>query len=1039
MANNISFLTNHIWSVVDLLRGDFRQNQYGRIILPFTVLRRLECVLAPTRTQVMAIVENTKAISSIPPDAYLLKTAGQTFYNTSKFTLIDLGSKNTKNHLNAYIRAFSYEVREIFEHFNFTACIDLLENAHLLDKVVHSFATVDLSTESVSNDQMILIFEGLIRKFAESSNETAGEHFTPRDILQLTTSLVLETETQKQATTKIERSIYDPTCGTGGFLSYSMEYMRKLNDGIHLNAYGQELNPESFAICKANMLFNGQDVRKIKLGNTLTDDLLPAEKFDYCLSNPPFGMIWKRDESKIRDECIQKGHSGRFGAGLPRVTDGSLLFLQHLISKMKPEGARIGIILNSSPLFIGGAGSGESNIRRYILENDLLDTLVALPTDMFYNTGIAAYIWVLSNKKPLARKDKVLLINATDLDSPIRNVRGSKRKCLSDEAIQEIVRLAGCFEESSIAKIIPITTFGYRQITVERPVKLAFMPHDTDKIASLTADQGWSKLEGEVRQAILNALHNLPERLLCHEQFKKQLLEALAMVNGNVKLSLPVFNLLVNNLSEQCEEAQVCKTKGIAYGRAEMRDYEKVPLEEDIYDYLKREVTPHIPDAFIDNGIIDPIDGKVGIVGYEIKFSKYFFERRSPSKNSKYNYKIKRLINQSKTGEYTLSNSGKIIEFNSECNSLVRFSVDKSKLDVNYYNIFIESEDGRHWLSECTHSLSYKKVSFRDWVNLSLDIPSLKNQVDSCDINEQCNLLLKKISLIKSSIFIDVQSARDELAIYKNLSKRFNNELSSLFPTPLAILWVIVESKSSTHEKCEAYIKFFECLSYYFLSIVTGASNKAKSELSTKIKRSKSITMATPHNVFSCNEKIRPELDSIFHELISDESIRVLKKATELRNDISHRGLPSEKVAREKLSLCEKIMSDMVSLYRDFFESTRLVRAKKMQFDGAIYSCDVEVAKGLALNPCRSDKVKSISPLICGELYITGDEGDENEGTKFTKLSSVLICDEVSEGSGLLGFYFMSDFCDNGLRYFCPYPNVISIKIKENHEKLLLL
>ncbi|MFM5063300.1 N-6 DNA methylase [Aeromonas veronii] len=627
MTTNISSLANLIWSVADLLRGDFKQSQYGRIILPFTVLRRLECVLAPTRDKVLTTAESTKALPELARHKLLLNAAGQSFYNTAKLTLDNLGEKQIGDNLDAYVRGFSREAFEVFEHFNFAASIDLLEDADLLYKVVRNFANVDLSPETVDNYHMGLVFEELIRKFAESSNETAGEHFTPRDIVRLTTSLVFAADDEALTTAGVVRTIYDPTAGTGGFLSCGMEYLHELNPAARLATFGQELNPESFAICKADMLIKGQDISNIKLGNTLSDDQLPTDRFDYCLSNPPFGVDWKKVEKQVRDEHLLKGHSGRFGAGLPRVSDGSLLFLQHLIAKMKPEGSRIGIILNGSPLFTGGAGSGESEIRRYILEHDLLDTLVALPTDMFYNTGIATYIWVLSNHKPAERKGKVLLINASDLHSPMRKSLGSKRKQLSDEAIEQIVRLASRFEASPIAKIFPTTAFGYRRLTIERPLKLAFYPQDAERLANLTADKGWTKLDGTLQSAILTALGQFAEvKLLSRDKFKKQLTKLL----GEVKLPAPAFKLLVNHLAEQDDAAEVCKTKGEPEANADLRDNENVPLGEDIYDYLKREVLPHVPDAWIDTSKTDPLDGQVGIVGYEIPFNRHFYQYQPP-------------------------------------------------------------------------------------------------------------------------------------------------------------------------------------------------------------------------------------------------------------------------------------------------------------------------------------------------------------------------------------------------------------------------
>ncbi|MFL7844356.1 class I SAM-dependent DNA methyltransferase [Raoultella ornithinolytica] len=632
MTTNISSLASLIWSVADLLRGDFKQSQYGRIILPFTVLRRLECVLAPTKAQVLATVESTKALPDLARNKLLLNASGQAFYNTSPLELGKLGENHVGDNLDAYVRAFSKDAREVFEHFNFEASITLLEDADLLYKVSRSFATVDLSPEAVDNYHMGLVFEELIRRFAESSNETAGEHFTPRDIVRLTTSLVFSGDDDALAKPGVVRSIYDPTAGTGGFLSCGMEYLHELNPAARLATFGQELNPESYAICKADMLIKGQDISNIKLGNTLSDDQLRFNRFNYCLSNPPFGVDWKKVEKQVRAEADQQGFNGRFGPGLPRVSDGSLLFLMHLISKMQQPGAdsagsRIGIILNGSPLFTGGAGSGESEIRRYIMENDLLDALIALPTDMFYNTGIATYVWVLSNHKPAERKGKVLLINASDMHSPMRKSLGSKRKYLSDEVLKEIVSLYSRYEESPIAKIFPSTAFGYRRITVERPLKLAFYPHDTERLANLQADKAWMKLGDALQAAILTALASVTDdKLLSRDKFKKQFTRAL----GEVKLPAPAFKLLVNHLGEQDDAAEVCKTKGEAEPNADLRDNENVPLGEDIHEYFKREVLPHVPDAWIDTGKTDPLDGQVGIVGYEIPFNRHFYQYQPP-------------------------------------------------------------------------------------------------------------------------------------------------------------------------------------------------------------------------------------------------------------------------------------------------------------------------------------------------------------------------------------------------------------------------
>ncbi|MGJ8641151.1 MAG: type I restriction-modification system subunit M [Opitutaceae bacterium] len=531
MSDTPNNLATYIWSLADLLRGDFKQSQYGRVILPFTLLRRLECVLEATKADVLAEADKVATLG-LPEEAeekMLLRAAGLSFFNTSKMDLGKLGESGIAANLESYVQSFSKDAREIFEHFKFSEFIGLLADANLLYKIVQKVRTANLSPAAVSNHDMGLVFEELIRKFAESSNETAGEHFTPRDIVRLTTSLVFMEDDDALTKPGIIRTIYDPTAGTGGFLSSGMEYVHELNPQAVMRAFGQELNPESYAICKADMLVKGQEVSNIKLGNTLSNDQLYADKFDYMLSNPPFGVDWKKIEGDIKKENTEKGFDGRFGPGLPRVSDGSLLFLLHLISKLRPTnpdlqtsslelqtsagGARIGIILNGSPLFTGGAGSGESEIRRYILEADLLEAIVALPTDMFYNTGIATYVWVLSNKKASERKGRVQLINGVHLCGKMRKSLGSKRNEMSADDIATITKAFGEFEvidarlldkpeeaksnrgrqsankkaapeKTFAAKIFKTHEFGYRRITIERPLRESYQFSD-DRINTL--------------------------------------------------------------------------------------------------------------------------------------------------------------------------------------------------------------------------------------------------------------------------------------------------------------------------------------------------------------------------------------------------------------------------------------------------------------------------------------------------------------------------------------------------------------------------
>ena len=742
------------WSIADLLRGDFKQSQYGRIILPFTLLRRLEGVLEETKVQVLAENEKVQKLN-LPEEAQekmlLRATGGLRFFNTSKMDLSKLGAADIKSNLESYIQGFSKDARQIFEYFNFSEFIGQLNDADLLYKVVQKVRTTDLSPKAISNHDMCLTFEELIRLFAEGSNETAGEHFTPRDIVRLTTSLVFMEDDDALTKAGIIRTIYDPTAGTGGFLSSGMEYVHELNPQATIRAYGQELNPESYAICKADMLIKGQDVTNIKLGNTLSNDQLYADKFDYMLSNPPFGVDWKKIEQTIKDEKTLKGFEGRFGPGLPRVSDGSLLFLLHLISKLRDSsegGGRIGIILNGSPLFTGGAGSGESEIRRYILEADLLETIVALPTDMFYNTGIATYVWVLSNKKTDERKGKVQLINGVNLCGKMRKSLGSKRKEMSAKDIAIITRSFGAFEvvdaitldklglnrpaeakssrgrqaanpkveapKTFASKIFDTHEFGYRRITIERPLRESYQFSD-ERIAELrfapkplNAPMKWlyetygdsvyqSALAthaadirkhlkshfSEVKEAKIKELLDSKTWAVQQQMFDKaRLLQQVApqgmgiaqcddmnSYEAALKVACKAQNITLDTKEKKQISAAVSWKNPAAqkvikklhknteanplYGLfagedhelgntveykadGDLRDNENVALDpaqtvNDLNEaYFKKEVQPHVPDAWIDASKIDEKDQQVGIVGYEIPFNRHFYQYQPP-------------------------------------------------------------------------------------------------------------------------------------------------------------------------------------------------------------------------------------------------------------------------------------------------------------------------------------------------------------------------------------------------------------------------
>lgn len=610
-------LAADIWNIADTLRGDFRQSEFGRVILPFAVLRRLECVLEPTKKEVLAQYETVKG-SSIDLDLLLPATAKSTFYNTSQFNLATLGSTSTRSNLEDYVSKFSANARQVFEHFDFGKWLEKLEKANLLFLVAQKFSVFDLHPETISNHEMGLAFEHLIRKFAESANDTAGEFFTPRDVVRLVTTLVFATDHDALTGEGVIRTVYDCAAGTGGFLSTGIEQVNEWNANARLIPYAQELNPETHAICVADKLIQGYDTKNIKLGNTLSNDRLRNERFDYCLANPPFGVKWEKVQNEIQAEHVNEGYGGRFGPGLPRVGDGSLLFLMHLLSKRKPvnassNGTRIGIVLSGSPLFNGGAASGESEIRRWILENDWLEAIVALPTDLFYNTGIGTYVWVLSNNKAAERKNLVQLIDATGMHSPMQRSPGSKRKRLSDEQIAAVARIQAAMADNGVSKLFKTTDFGYRRITVERPLRMRFEATDS-RVANFNA------VTGDVHAAALKKVRGVFDCIA-----------ALLKTAGIKKLTKAHLKELMATMGIKDPDAQPMKDeKGNAMADPDLREFENVPLRQDIHEYFAKEVLPHVPDAWIDESKKDGKDGKVGVVGYEINFNRYFYQYQPP-------------------------------------------------------------------------------------------------------------------------------------------------------------------------------------------------------------------------------------------------------------------------------------------------------------------------------------------------------------------------------------------------------------------------
>ncbi len=658
-----SQIVNFIWSICNLLRGPYKRNEYRKVILPLTVLRRFDCVLEPTKDKVVAAYPKLQDKSETIISAQLNKITHLPFYNHSKMTfkkLLDDPNLLAAN-LNLYINAFSKDVREIFQHFDFGIQIIKMHDKNLLYHVIKKFCApeIDLSPAETDNLKMGEIFEELIRIGAEQANEEAGEHFTPREVIQLMVNLLLSPE-QDLGKSHVVKTIYDPACGTGGMLSAAEKYIKALNAEAQPHLYGQDLNDEAYAICRADMLIKGEDANNIKQDCSFVKDGFPTHKFDYMLANPPFGVEWKQQQKKIEQEAQTLGYDGRFGAGLPRINDGSLLFLQHMISKMRaPQdgGSRIAIVFNGSPLFTGDAGSGESNIRQWIIEHDWLEAIVALPDQLFYNTGISTYIWVLTNRKEVRRKGKIQLIDARQFYVKMRKSRGNKRNQIGDgqenrpQQINDITTIYGNFNHDErrsmeidghskqlvVSKVFDNAAFGYSKITVERPLRLNFLAN-AERIALLESHRTFQKLVesdkkneavrleeiavGQKRQQDIRVMLGDLGKVTGERLFKDRVvfitaLKAIAQKSG-LSLSANEQKMILDVLGEKDESATICRdAKGNPEADADLRDTENVPLTEDIDDYFKREVLPHVPDAWIDHSKTK--------VGYEIPLNRHFY------------------------------------------------------------------------------------------------------------------------------------------------------------------------------------------------------------------------------------------------------------------------------------------------------------------------------------------------------------------------------------------------------------------------------
>ncbi len=681
MKSQFSDKVNFIFAIANLLRGPYKPNQYGKVVLPMTVLRRLDCVLAPTRAKVLDAAAKHKDKPDEAREKILNKVAGQQFHNTSKldFTSLAADPNNLAANLTKYMQSFSPKARTILDHFKFHEQIEKLDKANRLYLIMQEFAKIDFHPNRVPPQEMGYIFEDLIRKYNEDANETAGDHFTPREVIHLMVNILFTGDGDRLIKKGFAPSIYDPTCGTGGMLATAEDYLHEYYPDTRPEIFGQDYNDESYAICGSDMLVKGHSIEHIVFGDVLgdgeTEDGFPREKFDYMLANPPFGVEWKPEKDKVEAEHANDGYAGRFGAGTPRINDGSFLFLQHMLSKRKDtdkNGSRIAIVFNGSPLFTGDAGSGESEIRRWIIENDWLDAIIALPNQLFYNTGIFTYIWIVTNRKAAHRTGKVQLINAVEFYLKMRKSLGDKRNRIGEptedepnlpDHIAELTQVYGEFKHEDsrtvqsngdtktviASKIFDNTDFAYRKITIERPLRLKFQVtvEGIEALREITAFRNLAvskkkdkkakaaaETEGTTQQdQIVELLQSLELNHIWmdRKEFLKDLAAACKKSSPATTLSAPLKKAIVKALGERDDNAAICLDKdGHPEADTDLRDYEYVPFAEDIDTYFAREVQPFVADAWIDRTKLDHKDGLVGLVGYEIPLNRHFYIYQPP-------------------------------------------------------------------------------------------------------------------------------------------------------------------------------------------------------------------------------------------------------------------------------------------------------------------------------------------------------------------------------------------------------------------------
>lgn len=1014
-----------IWSIADELRGSYRRSEYGEVILPFTVLRRLDCLLEPTKEAALGKLANLSPnIEAQVREEMLNKTSGYPFHNTSPYTFQTLLNEPDQivANFNDLLHGFSSDVWELFiAYFNLPQQIVRLDHEKLLYLITQQFAKIDLHAAAVSDSEMGHIFEELVSRFYTQMNEIMGDYYSSLDLNRLMTTLLFQEDLEVVEKRAATYKLYDPACGTGGMFRVAEEHLKQVNPNAQLEIFGQDVNVEVLSICKSDRLLRGKDIKHIYLGNSFTHDALPEERFDYIISNPPMGLSWADIKRFIEDEHKQPGPNNRFDAGLPRLSDASLLFVQHMMSKFNgnDDTSRLAVVLSGSPLFVGSAGSGESEIRRWIIENDWLEAIIALPSDLFYYTGIAAYIWIITNHKNVQRRGKIQLINATDLYQPMRRNLGSKRKEIGPEQIEAIAQMFGNFIENDYAKIFPNEHFGYHRITVEQPLKLNFQA-SPERIENLKAEQTFNQVKEADKRALLNALQMLDSEHLYKD--RKMFLRDINKFCQQVGLKLNAFlkNTIWRALGEKDETAEPCRnSRGDIEPDADLRDYENVPLAEDIYDYWQREVLPYSPEAWIN-------ESKTKL-GYEINVGKAFSALSFDY--DKDTVRIKSLLLPASSEVNVIFNQSKsaFVPFTkSEPSGYFSLALDTSQVDIDYLNYYLSSDEGQEWLQYHQKGVAKNYIPKEALLNAKIKLPPLEQQTKIASLFSKVEYLQEEIGNLSRLIWRDTDKSDELLDRYTNIEAKDENDYIYRLPYPLAVLLNHAVNEINDKDRCEAYLNFFECAGAVTLGAVIGELLSDERKF-LKPRDGRSVTMGYYDAILKkiqekgTNVKFR----AAHSTFAQTKFIDVFAKAREVRNATAHSGIPNRKTVLDRLKRLTDLLEQFKLLTKDFFTEHQLLRPKSAKCLPDHFEFTIDLFSGLASTPFNKTIIKVREPLLDGTLY-WGAVDSAVHADDFCQCylaSPLMKLWEVEEGLGIEDFYFFQSIekGDTKANYSCPY------------------